>query len=166
MFLLQLDDLPPSWEDIEATALRGLVPGPGNCCVLRDLHHLDHFGMPAKFLDLRSAAPAIKFRVACCENVCNGGLQVRRRARELRSALQRSGQLYRIGRWADWLRRAFYQQLDDSLALFEDRGMTFHALEETLAPGIPRPYPKAVALNIRRRFQRAARDALDVVPTD
>ena len=52
-FLVQLDGLPPNWDDVEREAFRHLVPGSSQWAVPEDLRRLRLLGFPRAFDDLR-----------------------------------------------------------------------------------------------------------------
>eukprot|EP00974_Lingulodinium_polyedra_P037375 3585201-Lingulodinium_polyedra.AAC.1 len=60
-------------------------------------------------------APVVKFRVACNENVANGGMRARARASELRGWLASSDDVARRNYAAHIPRRAFCTQLEDAV---------------------------------------------------
>ncbi len=62
-FLAQLEHVPNSWNEVEATALRRLLPGPGGWIFPRDVHrrHRD-LSFPLDVSDLSKASFAAKLR--------------------------------------------------------------------------------------------------------
>ena len=78
----------------------------------------------------------------------------------MRRWLATSQQVARCGSWFRWFQRAFVLQLDDSLHACEAKGITQASVELALAKSVPRPYPKLVAIKIRKGFQRTTRAAL------
>ena len=119
-FVLQLDELPPGWEEHEAVALRRLATGPGQWCQPQDLRHLKSFGMPKDFASPAQVALAAKLRVATYEAAAAGGLQVDEKAHQLRSWITGTTQeLGRLQEWlTPWLERAFVFQLERAAADF------------------------------------------------
>ena len=62
----------------------------------------------------------------------------------------------RVVAWRDWLSRAMVQVLTEASRAAAERGVTPVALEADLARHAPQPWPREVAEQIRRAFQRAA----------
>jgi hypothetical protein len=160
LFVAQLDAPPENWGDFETKALRKLLPGPGHWFRTADVRHLQQLGMPKSFPDLACITTAAQFRVHCQEAAATGGLQIRSRAATMRRWLATSPQVARCGSWFRWFQRAFVLQLDDSRRACEAKGITQASVELALAKGVPRPYPKLVAIKIRKGFQRTTRAAL------
>ena len=72
-FLLQLERLPSSWQTVEASLFRALVPGPFRWCAAADLHGLrQDFSFPQEFVDLREVSLAARFRVTQLEAAPSG----------------------------------------------------------------------------------------------
>ena len=119
------------------------------------MHLRGAFGFPGEFRGIEPMATAARFRVAYADSRCTGGLRVQRRAAALRRSIRHSTDVARGGAWAGWYRNSALLQLDDTIgSLREDHGITAEAVEGTIAPGVPRPWPAAVARKIARSFQR------------
>ena len=160
-FVLQLDELPPDWKQLEAKALRRMAPGPGNWCTPEDLHNLKRWGMPKDFPDPEGIALAAKLRVATYENAANGGLRVAHKARELQEWLVQSPHLDRIHLWASWFARAFVVQLHNTVLHYCEMGHAPQAIQNRIAQDKPRrDWDDALRNKVRKTFQRAARACL------
>ena len=138
-FLVQLDGLPPGWADEEREAFRSLVPGSTQWATASDFHSLSRLAFPRDFVDLRRVQRAAQLRVLHLEARAPGGLDVSRRAQRLRDLRAASHEVARVGCWADWFRRSFWQPLDDNARDLAQVGIIPAAVEERLLRGAARP---------------------------
>jgi hypothetical protein len=155
-FVAQLEILPPSWPEAEAAALRRLLPGPGAWIQPVDAHRLEQMGTPSGFLDLQAVSVAARFRLACCESVSSGGLQVVARAAALRRLGETTDFAVRAGCWHNWISTSYIFQLDAAVDIFRRRGITQVTIENNISEDAMRPFTQSTWLRIRRGFQKAA----------
>ena len=104
-------------------------------------------------------ALASKLRVVHFEDTAAGGLQVLQRSRALETALSNSCLLVRKARWGEWYSHSALLRLRAADQQFRHRGLSRASIEDRAAGHSPRPWTVAVALRIRRSFQRTARAA-------
>jgi hypothetical protein len=153
-FLVQLDDLPPSWDEKEREAFSRLVPGFSQWTSSDDLRRLRLLGFPRDFTDMRTRQFAAKVRVAHLEAAGSGGLDVRRRAAALKDLRQKSDEVVLCAAWRDWLDRSFLLQLDNAVREAAARGITRDSVERRiLGEAAARPISPQQAGQIKRRFQ-------------
>ena len=84
MFVAQLRPLPATFSAAETKACSKLFPGPREWASAEFLIQLRDLGFPCELMDIRCASIAAKARVCHYEDAQQGGLRVRRRARQLR----------------------------------------------------------------------------------
>ena len=123
LFVTQLDSPPSSWEAVEKTAIRRLLPGPGNWCDIKALRALPYLGFPKGFADLNILTNAIQYRVAVNEATADGGLRVVERAFNLRCLVSAPSHPLREATWDTWFNYTFLFQLARSTAYRRSRGL-------------------------------------------
>ena len=101
-FLMQLEDLPPDWDDVERALCKALFPGPRGWVPPAVLGQLQALGFPSEFPDARAASMAAKCRACRWENLEFGGLSVDRRSRALAWTVAACSWLDRRAAWKDW----------------------------------------------------------------
>ena len=158
-FLLQLEVLPDSWKDTEASAMRKLFPGPGWWATPQDLQTTRaelHF--PAEVPDMHLVSIAAKLRVLHREYAANGGLRVRLQHRAIVNAISYSGNeaTIRLGRLGQWMRSSFAHKLVEAEAECEARGVSIESVEDVLYGDMPMPLTKARARRVLHGAQREA----------
>ena len=150
--LLQLGDLPETWERDEARLLRALVPGLYRWCLPHDLHGLRRdFSFPREFADVRKVALAAKLRVTLCEGRRSGGLQHRGLLRRLVAAERNTTRLLWPWRWRDWFQ---CQKLEQAVKAVRQAGIS-EAQARELAAGSPQPWTRQQKRRADGQLQRA-----------
>ena len=160
LFVTQLDSPPSSWEAVEKTAIRRLLPGPGNWCDVEALRALPCFGFPKGFADLNMLTNAIQYRVAANEATADGGLQVVERAFNLRCLVSAPSHPLRKATWDMWFKSSFLVQLARSTEYCRSRGLHPPVLENQLSNKAARPYEQQVAKTIKARWQKTVWKAI------
>jgi len=84
-FVMQLEQLPPTFEEYERKACVALFPGPHKRMHPDILRNLRAHGFPTELADFGVVSVAARSRVCRTEALKHGGLQVHARARRLRS---------------------------------------------------------------------------------
>jgi hypothetical protein len=93
----QLCSPPAAALEAEASALRKLIPGPGNWCIKNDIFYMaDNFGQARNLPSLVHMCAAAQKRVQLWENRANGGLAVDARFAQLQSAISNTEHLARV----------------------------------------------------------------------
>jgi len=134
-FVAQLEDPPPHFDSVEATACRRLLPGPWLWMTPSVLHHLRSLGYPMDLANMHELAWAVEVRVFYKENRLQGGLQVTRRARELRQALNANTDLEQWQWLLSWQQQSFLFKLESAHSRFQEV-----VQERTLTDQLPEAY--------------------------
>ena len=151
-FIAQLETPPAHAIQTEGALLRHAAPGPGNWFEPDDLFLLEAgYGMSFRFRSLKDVVLASQMRVAIWEDAANGGLQVHRRARELRTIRMESDHLNRLIRWRSWYVASFLFALESSV---EPLGTSLRRLLRSITAGAPRPWTRHVAERAKKGTQR------------
>jgi len=87
MFVAQLRPLPEAFGATETQACSKLFPGPSSWTTPAFMTQLRSVGFPCELMDIRCAALAAQARVAHYEDIQQGGMRVRERARRLRELM-------------------------------------------------------------------------------
>ena len=112
LFICQLDPLPAQVLEAEVISLRRLFRGPHGWTSPAVLKSLKWLGFPAEIPDLASIAVAAKARVVLLENSQQGGLQIQKRAVQLRRMLSHPDCALRACWYSDWVASNFLFNLD------------------------------------------------------
>ena len=143
-------------------ALRRAAPGPYRWALPTDLWRLrSSYGLPFRFRALSWTAFASQARVHHLEASACGGLHVGARLRALRSWRSDSPHIVRAALWSPWLDSAHVKILSDAVEKLTQISASPRQAEAVLAKGSPRPWPRAVALAVRRGLQRWMTSALE-----
>ena len=110
-FLLQLENLPPTWSTIERQLCTILFPGPRGWMIPQALSSLKRLGFPAEVSDAAATSTASKCRVHRWENLAYGGLNVKERYRTLETTIADTEWVNRRTVWASWLGNNFLRNL-------------------------------------------------------
>ena len=110
-FLVQLEDLPPQWKDIERNIMNTLFPGARGWICPALMQHLKPLGFSPEFPDAVAMASGAKCRIYKWENMCNGGLRLRRRLRHLTQVVSSTQSLDRLKAWPYWVNNNFFSQV-------------------------------------------------------
>jgi len=158
-FMAQLDPLPSDWAALEAKVLRTLIRGPYQWVLPVDLKSLKkHFAFPAEAHDLRVVEKAAKVRVALREAEATGGLCVVERAGKLEQLIRDSDEDSLLSsRFFLWFKASRLIRLRDTLEWARSRGVTRSKVDEALANGTPRPWPRKVARRVKKGTQAFCR---------
>ena len=160
-FVTQLDPLPSDWCSLEAKVLRTLIRGPYQWILPLDLKSLKrHFAFPAEIHDLRVVEQkAAKVRVSLREAEAAGGLRVEERARRLEQLIVDSDEDTILGRFYPWFKSSRCR-LRDALEEARGWGVTLARVDEALAQGVPRHWPRKVARRGKKGTQTFCREQL------
>ena len=143
-------------------ALRRAAPGPYRWALPTDLWRLrSSYGLPFRFRALSWTAFASQARVHHLEASACGGLRVGARLRALRSWRSDSPHIVRAALWSPWLDSAHVKILSDAVEKLTQISASPRQAEAVLAKGSPRPWPRAVALAVRRGLQRWMTSAME-----
>ena len=109
--------------------------------------------MPKSFRYLSTIALAAQTRVATWESHANGGLQIKDKGRELSEALSGTDYIVRKIRWDSLFSASHISVLAASVSVSRQCGANPSAVIADLAKNSPRPWTRATALAVRKRFQ-------------
>ena len=124
-YVAQLCTPPQEAFEAEAEALRDLIPGPGNWCVMNDLWHMaDHFGQPRNLPSLRQVCMAAQKRVHSWENHAQGGLNILDCSRDLKHSTSYTNHLDRLVRWNRWYVGGPVNVLCSNSGMLDGMGLT------------------------------------------
>ena len=129
-FLLQLENLPPTWSAIERQLCTILFPGPRGWMIPQVLCSLKYLGFPAEVSDAAAISTASKCRVHRWENLAYGGLNVKERYRTLETTIADTEWVNRRTVWASWLGNNFLRNLHHAWGHIENT-----AVKQQLSPG-------------------------------
>lgn len=163
-FVGQLSALPQTWASVERRLVAVLFPGPGSWLPLEVAHHFPALGLRRAFTDIRMTAWAAQLRVAQYRGRDRESLHIASRARELRAALQRSGEVVALVVWRDRFESGYILQLQRAR---HDARMAGVTVESVLAAILQRAGGPLTAQDARRccqGFQREARRQLCPAP--
>ena len=118
-FLLQLENLPPAWSNIERQLCTSLFPGPRGWMIPQVLCSLKDLGFPAELPDATAISTASKCRVFRWENLAYGGLNVKKRHIALEATIADTEWINRRTVWASWLGNNFLRNLFHAWGHFE-----------------------------------------------
>ena len=107
LFVAQLEHLPEGFSDIEAKAVRRLVPGPYRWTNPEALKELMQFGFPTSLACVPSMAHAAKSRVLQYEARDSGGLDILNRASQLRRIMDQYTTFARLVWVHTWISGCF-----------------------------------------------------------
>ena len=142
-FLIQLEELPPSWRQVEQRLMVALFPGARGWATPTLLQSLKDLGFPAEMPDFAAAALGAKCRVHRWEDAACGGLLVRRRLQRLTSMADGSQFPARIVIWRDWINGNFFANLHRAQRQLADAADTAHLSVDLLLQGSSaEPVPK------------------------
>jgi len=163
-FVIQLEPLPSDWAEIEKATTGKVLRGFRAWGIPYDLKILEELGFPTCLPDMRAMQWAAKLRVARWEDAASGGLRVRERASQLRTAVQSSECLRTAGEWANWFRTGFVVNLAEAILESKAHGVdTFSVLAK--AVGSPNgPWTQPQWQQARNRFQKSAYKLLIKLP--
>ena len=133
LFVAQLDSPPIEWRNVGHLAATKLSPGPRCWASVGALHSLRILGFQGSLIDLEVYALAAKHRVATLENSRHCGLNVRTRARALRTAMMQTHYIGRAAAFAQWTSSAFLLQLDSAVDYLEKRGYHTNQIRELIS---------------------------------
>ena len=154
-FVAQLRAPSKAAVEAEAWALRRAAPGPGRWAVAADLWRLrSAFGLVSRFRSLQWTSMAAQARVFHLEAQAVGGLRIRRRCALLAAAERDTEFIVRRARMQQWLTTSSVRTLAAAVARLVDLGAGPLAAEQALSRSLPRPWPRHVALTVRRGLQR------------
>ena len=111
-YIAQLEHPPKEWDKYEAKAVRKLFVGPMHWVSPEVMKNLDCVSFPMSLPDFRVVAISAKSRVFRQEAQAQGGLQVVRRARELRSEVNACQNLDQWQFLQGWYLKSFFFQLE------------------------------------------------------
>ena len=160
-FLLQLERLPSSWQTVEASLFRALVPGPFRWCAAADLHGLrQDFSFPQEFVDLREVSLAARFRVTQLEAAPQGGLGVRSWLRRLAAAEHRSERIRRLACWRSWFADSYCHSLAAAVRELREADITPPVVQLRAARATSRPLTRQQVHRADKHTQRAVGELL------
>jgi hypothetical protein len=163
LFVLQLEDLPPEWQDQERRAVQELLPGPFQWLPMELAYDLRRLGLPGELPDLRDLRPAIRLRVLRSLTGHPVRLQLDTMHRQLAQSMQQTDFINRAGAWADWYNTSYVAKLLEAKGEYRRHGKTIDSIEHDVAGHSPRPWPRKLAAKVKANFQKEASKQLQEV---
>ena len=118
-FIGQLERVTPQVLEAEASALRHMVPGPGNWCIASDLHRLkEHYGQSASFRSVWHNAFASGLRVSVLESI-----QFENLHNDLQHLRRHGEHFHRFVHWREWYDAAYASNIVYMLRQASDIGI-------------------------------------------
>ena len=143
-FLIQLEDLPPQWGQVERNLMITLFPGARGWATPGLLQQLKSLGFASEVPDPVAVALGAKCRVYRWENIAHGGLHLARRARRLAQAFSSTMHLDRAVAWRSWFDKSFFSNVMRAQHRLEATAATKHLSVGLLLQGAAKdPTPKS-----------------------
>ena len=119
------------------------------------LHLRRGFGFHGEFKDVNIMAKAAMFRASVMEDSRNGGLRCQERAAQMKESYKNTKYFLRSHDWGCWCDRAFVTQMaEHQNNLRRKQGITKNGIEQEISRNQAQPWDPAMALRVRRTFQR------------
>ena len=110
-FIVQLEGLPPQWQETERSLMVTLFPGARSWASASLLRQLKGLGFAAEMPDPFAMALGAKCRVYWWEHMACGGLWIGRRTRRLSEAIDATTHLDRAAAWRGWVASCFFSNV-------------------------------------------------------
>ena len=156
LFVLQLEDLPQDWKDLERKAAQHILPGPYRWLPMPLAHDLKKLGLPGEIPDLEELRPAIRLRVLRSLTNHPIKMDLEHMQRQLALSHRRSDFIVRAATWAAWYRDSYTSKLLQAKEEFRRLGKNITSIEHDLTGGEQRPWTKALAIKAQTQFQKEA----------